>query len=126
MGLKFLLVGILWIQSFCWWVFRGSKTFICGYFVGPIFFLVGPKYLLVDISWDRNLAHWSFLYDTKLRQQHSVMRQSMTLKNLESGECSEPLKLKCFWMLNLPEIEKTRRASSGRGILRINNQDNKS
>ena len=63
-------VGILWVQFFFSWVFRGFKIFSCGYFVGlKVFlvsiswvwnffsrvfrgskiFLVGPKFFLVSI-----------------------------------------------------------------------------
>ena len=63
-GLKFLLVSILWVQDFSSFKFRGSKIFSRWYFVGPKFFLVGislvrnfsscvfrgSKFFFVDIS----------------------------------------------------------------------------
>ena len=62
-GLKLFLVNISWVQNFSSWVFRGSKIFSCGYFVGPKFsswVFVGAKFFrrytwselfLVGISW---------------------------------------------------------------------------
>ena len=52
MGLKFFLVGTLWVQKFFYWVHCGSEFFSRGYFVGPKFLLqvyVGPKFFLVSI-----------------------------------------------------------------------------
>ena len=36
-------VGILWIEKFFWWVFRWSKVFSHGYFVGSNFFFLGSS-----------------------------------------------------------------------------------
>ena len=51
MDLKFFHVSISsaqiffsCVQNIFWWVFRGSKIFSYGYFVGP-------KFFLADISW---------------------------------------------------------------------------
>ena len=42
-GLKFFLVGTLWVQKFFCWVHCGSELVSRGYFVGPKFFLAGIR-----------------------------------------------------------------------------------
>ena len=41
---KISLVGISWVANFFLLIFRRFQIFSCGYFVGPVFFLV-------DIPW---------------------------------------------------------------------------
>ena len=45
---NFSFVGISWVQNIFSWVFRGFKSFSCGYFVDPKFFLVGSKFSFAD------------------------------------------------------------------------------
>ena len=44
-GLKFLLVGISWVQDFFLCLFRGSKISSRAYFISPDFFLVGTLWV---------------------------------------------------------------------------------
>ena len=65
MGLKYFPVGILWVPNLFLWVFRGSKIFCGGYFVGSKFFLEGNYVILREkiyriksheTKWHRNIS----------------------------------------------------------------------
>ena len=49
-GIKFLFVGILWVQNFLRGYFVDPKFFLVSILWGHIFFLVGPNFFHKDIS----------------------------------------------------------------------------
>ena len=50
-GLKFLIVGISWVQDFFSFVLRRSESFSHGYFAGPKFFLVCILWVQFFFPW---------------------------------------------------------------------------
>ena len=61
-------VGIFWVQKFLWWVFRRSKVFCHGYFVGRNF-LMGICWVRIFFLW---VLRWSNFFSGGLFRELKI------------------------------------------------------